>query len=146
YTPTEKRYKILCEEKAFPSDQYMLMSQVRSHGLNPKDAIIEVKKRPGEQYWRTEDVIELIELHKEELALVLMGGVNYYNGQVFDIKGITEAGKQAGAKVGWDLAHAAGNVLLDLHAWGVDFAAWCSYKYMNSGPGNASGVFINEKY
>ncbi len=146
YRPAGKRYKILCEEKAFPSDQYMLQSQVRFHGHSPEDALIEVAKRPGEHHWRTEDILQAIERHKDELALVLLGGVNYYNGQVFDMAAITAAGKAAGAFVGWDLAHAAGNVELALHDWDVDFAAWCSYKYMNSGPGNASGVFIHEKH
>lgn len=146
YRPTNTRFKILCEEKAFPSDQYMLQSQVRFHGLDPNEAIVEVKKRGGENYWRTEDVLSKIEELGDELALVLIGGVNYYNGQVFDMKTITEVGKSVGAFVGWDLAHAAGNVALKLHDWDVDFAAWCSYKYMNSGPGNASGVFINQRY
>ncbi|WP_417363567.1 kynureninase [Galbibacter sp.] len=146
YRPTKKRFKILCEEKAFPSDQYAILSQLRTHGLDPNDALVEVKKRPGEHHWRTADVLEMIALYKDELALVLIGGVNYYNGQVFDIKTITKAAKEAGAKVGWDLAHAAGNIHLELHDWDVDFAAWCSYKYMNSGPGNASGVFIHEQY
>ena len=146
YRPRGKRYKILCEEKAFPSDQYMLQSQLRFHGYAPEDAIVEVAKRPGEHHWRTEDILEAVEKHKDELALVLMGGVNYYNGQVLDMAEITRAGRAAGALVGWDLAHAAGNVRLELHEWGVDFASWCSYKYMNSGPGNASGVFIAEKH
>jgi kynureninase len=146
YRPTKKRYKIICEEKAFPSDQYMLQSQVRFHGFDPKDAIVEVVKRPGEHHWHTEDIVEKINEIGDELALVLMGGVNYYNGQVFDMKTITLAGKAAGANVGWDLAHAAGNIELKLHDWGLDFAAWCSYKYMNSGPGNASGVFIHEDH
>ncbi|KPM30278.1 kynureninase [Croceitalea dokdonensis DOKDO 023] len=146
YRPTEKRYKIICEEKAFPSDQYMFQSQLRFHGLDPNDAIVEVKKREGEHYWRTEDVVKTIDEVGDELALVLMGGVNYYNGQVFDMQAITAAGKRNGAMVGWDLAHAVGNIALHLHDWNVDFAAWCSYKYMNSGPGNASGVYINEKY
>ena len=146
YQPTPKRYKILCEENAFPSDQYMLQSQVKFHGLDPKDAIVEVKKRNGEHFWRQEDILAKIEEMGDELALVLIGGVNYYNGQVFDMKSITEAGKSVGAVVGWDLAHAAGNVSLELHNWGVDFAAWCSYKYMNSGPGNASGIFVHEKH
>lgn len=146
YRPTKTRYKILCEEKAFPSDQYMFQSQVKFHGLDPKDAIVALKKRDGENFWRTEDVIEKINELGNELALVLIGGVNYYNGQVFDMKAITNAGKSVGAMVGWDLAHAVGNVELKLHDWNVDFAAWCSYKYMNSGPGNASGVFINKKY
>lgn len=146
YRPTAKRYKIICEEKAFPSDQYMLQSQVKFHGLNPEDTIVELKKREGEHFWRTEDVITKINEVGHELALVLIGGVNYYNGQVFDMESITKAGKSMGAFVGWDLAHAAGNIELKLHDWGVDFAAWCSYKYMNSGPGNASGIFVNEQY
>jgi kynureninase len=146
YRPEAKRFKILCEEKAFPSDQYMLQSQLRFHGYDPEEALIEVRKRPGEHHWRTGDFLEAIDRHSDELALVLIGGVNYYNGQVMDMEAITRAGKAAGAMVGWDLAHAAGNVALNLHAWEVDFASWCSYKYMNSGPGNASGVFIHEKH
>jgi len=146
YRPEGKRFKILCEEKAFPSDQYMLQSQLRFHGYDPDEALIEVRKRPGEHHWRTGDFLEAIDRHSGELALVLIGGVNYYNGQVMDMETITRAGKAAGAMVGWDLAHAAGNVALQLHDWDVDFASWCSYKYMNSGPGNASGVFIHEKH
>ncbi|MDG3580800.1 kynureninase [Galbibacter pacificus] len=146
YRPTKRRFKIICEEKAFPSDQYMLASQVRFHGFDPKEAIVEIKKREGENFWRTEDVLKTIESTGDELALVLIGGVNYYNGQVFDMETITKAGKKAGAFVGWDLAHAAGNITLQLHDWDVDFAAWCSYKYMNSGPGNVSGIFVNKKY
>lgn len=146
YTPTAKRYKILCEEKAFPSDQYMLQSQVKFHGYDPTDAIVEVKKREGEHFWRTEDILAKIEEVGEELALVLIGGVNYYNGQVMDMEAITKAGKATGAKVGWDLAHGVGNVELKLHDWNADFAAWCSYKYMNSGPGNASGIYVHERY
>ena len=146
YRPKAKRYKILCEAKAFPSDQYMIQSQVQFHGYQPNDAIVEIQRRDGEHNIRLEDVLSKIEEVGEELALVLIGGVNYYTGQVFDMKTITEAGHKAGAFVGWDLAHAAGNVKLDLHEWDVDFAAWCSYKYMNSGPGNASGCFIHEKH
>ncbi len=146
YRPTQKRFKILCEEKAFPSDQYMLQSQVRFHGFDTKEAIVEVKKRDGEHAWRTEDILAKIEELGDELALILIGGVNYYNGQVFDMQKITQAGKKTGAFVGWDLAHAVGNVALDLHDWNVDFAAWCSYKYMNSGPGNASGIYVHERY
>ena len=146
YRPTKKRYKIICEEKAFPSDQYMFQSQVYFHGYKPEDAIVEIKHRDGEHNIRLEDVLAKISEVGEELALVLIGGVNYYTGQVFDIKSITEAGHKAGAKVGWDLAHAAGNIKLELHDWNVDFAAWCSYKYMNSGPGNASGCFVHEKH
>lgn len=146
YRPTQKRFKILCEEKAFPSDQYLLQSQVSHHGFDPKEAIVEIKRREGEHNIRLEDVLAKIEEVGEELALVLMGGVNYYTGQVFDMKTITEKGHSVGAKVGWDLAHAAGNIKLQLHDWNVDFAAWCSYKYMNSGPGNASGVFVHERH
>ena len=146
YNPTPKKYKIICEEKAFPSDQYMFQSQVKFHGFDPKDAIVEIKRREGEANIRLEDVLAKIEEVGSELALVLIGGVNYYTGQVFDMKTITAAGQKQGAYVGWDLAHAAGNIKLDLHDWNVDFAAWCSYKYMNSGPGNASGFFVHEKH
>jgi kynureninase len=146
YRPNPDRFKILCEEKAFPSDQYMLQSQVRWHGLDPEKVIVAVKKREGEHFWRTEDVISKIEEIGDELALIFIGGVNYYNGQFFDIPAITQAGRSVGANVGWDLAHAAGNVGLELHSWDVDFAAWCSYKYMNSGPGNASGIFVHERH
>ena len=146
YRPTSTRYKIICEEKAFPSDQYLFQSQVNFHGYATEDAIVEVKRRDGEHNIRLEDVLAKIDEVGDELALVLIGGVNYYTGQVFDMKAITEAGHRVGAYVGWDLAHAAGNIELHLHDWQVDFAAWCSYKYMNSGPGNASGCFIHEKH
>lgn len=150
YRPTNKRFKIICEEKAFPSDQYMFQSQVDFHSTNlnfdPADAIIEIKRRDGENNIRHEDIIAKINEVGDELALVLFGGVNYYTGQVFDMKTITQSGHQVGAVVGFDLAHAAGNIKLDLHNWNVDFASWCSYKYMNSGPGNASGCFIHEKH
>jgi kynureninase len=146
YRPTATRYKIICEEKAFPSDQYLFQSQVNFHGYATEDAIVEVKRREGEHNIRLEDVLAKIDEVGDELALVLIGGVNYYTGQVFDMKAITEAGHRVGAYVGWDLAHAAGNIELHLHDWQVDFAAWCSYKYMNSGPGNASGCFIHEKH
>ncbi|WP_281990075.1 kynureninase [Aquimarina aggregata] len=146
YRPKGNRYKIICEEKAFPSDQYMLQSQVRFHGYEPDDAIIEIKKRDGEHNFRTEDILKTIKEVGDECALILIGGVNYYTGQVFDMKTITKAGHDVGAFVGWDLAHAAGNIKLDLHNWDVDFAAWCSYKYMNSGPGNASGCFVHERF
>jgi len=146
YRPTKTRYKIICEEKAFPSDQYMFQSQVIHHGYKPEDAIVEIKRREGEHNIRLEDIIAKINEVGDELALVLFGGVNYYTGQVFDMEAITKAGHNVGAIVGFDLAHAAGNIKLELHNWKVDFAAWCSYKYMNSGPGNASGCFINEKH
>ena len=150
YRPTKKRYKIICEEKAFPSDQYMFQSQVDFHSRNldfdPNEAIVEIKRRDGEHNIRHEDIIAKINEVGEELALVLFGGVNYYTGQVFDMKQITESGHKVGAVVGFDLAHAAGNIALNLHDWNVDFASWCSYKYMNSGPGNASGCFIHQKH
>ncbi|OEY73129.1 kynureninase [Salegentibacter salarius] len=146
YRPKGKRYKIICEEKAFPSDQYMISSQVRFHGYDPEGAIVEIKRHEGENNFRTEDILAKIKEVGEECALVLIGGVNYYTGQVLEMETITKAGHEIGAFVGWDLAHAAGNIELNLSEWNVDFAAWCSYKYMNSGPGNASGCFINEKY
>ncbi len=146
YQPSKTRFKIICEEKAFPSDQYMFQGQVHFHGYKPEEAIVEIKRREGEHNIRLEDVLSKIEEVGDELALVLLGGVNYYTGQVFDMQAITQAGHKVGAIVGFDLAHAAGNIELHLHDWDVDFAAWCSYKYMNSGPGNASGCFIHEKH
>lgn len=146
YRPTKTRYKIICEEKAFPSDQYMFQTQVNFHGYKADDAIVEIKRREGEHNIRLEDIIAKINEVGDALALVLIGGVNYYTGQVFDMKAITEAGHKIGAMVGFDLAHAAGNIKLELHDWNIDFAAWCSYKYMNSGPGNASGCFVHEKH
>lgn len=146
YRPVQQRYKIICEAKAFPSDQYAMESQVRYHGYDPADAIIEVAPREGEYEIRTEDIIAAIEKHQHETALVLFGGVNYYSGQVLDMKAITNAAHTAGITCGFDLAHAVGNVELKLHDWGVDFATWCSYKYLNSGPGGVSGVFINQKH
>ena len=150
YRPTNRRYKIICEEKAFPSDQYLFQSQVDWHArnlnFNPNEALVEVKPRAGEHLIRHEDILQKINETGDELALVIFGGVNYYTGQVFDMQAITRAGHQVGAVVGFDLAHAAGNIQLELHKWNVDFAAWCSYKYMNSGPGNASGCFIHEKH
>jgi kynureninase len=146
YTPTKKRYKIICEYKAFPSDQYALETQVKFHGFDPADAIIEVKPREGEYVIRTEDILTSIEKNKDDLALVLIGGVNYFTGQVFEIDNITDAAHNVGALAGFDLAHAAGNVKLNLHDWNVDFACWCTYKYLNSGPGCVGGAFIHERH
>ncbi len=146
YRPTRERFKIIMEAGAFPSDQYAVESQVKWHGFTPENAIVEVSPRPGEETLRTEDIIATIEQHGSETALVLFGGVNYYTGQFFDLQSITDVGHRVGAYVGFDLAHAAGNVLLKLHDWGVDFATWCSYKYLNAGPGGPSGVFIHEKH
>jgi kynureninase len=146
YRPEGHRTKILCEAKAFPSDQYMFETHLRSLGLNPSEHLIEVSPRPGEETIRTEDILVAIDQHKEEIALVLWGGINYYTGQVFDMRAIAEAAHQAGAKVGFDLAHAAGNVPLQLHDWGADFACWCNYKYLNGGPGAVGAAFIHERY
>ena len=146
YRPTSTKFKILCEAKAFPSDQYALESQVKFHGFDYEDTVIEVAPREGEHCIRTEDVLEAIEKNKNELALVMFGGVNYYTGQVFEMEKIAEAANRNGILVGFDLAHAIGNVHLDLHNWNVDFACWCSYKYLNSGPGGVSGVYIHEKH
>ncbi|KPQ15550.1 MAG: kynureninase KynU [Algoriphagus marincola HL-49] len=146
YQPTKERYKILIEAGAFPSDQYMLESQVKWHGLDPETTIIEIKPREGEHTLRTEDIVAEIKRHGKELALVNMAGLQYYSGQLFDMKAITKAAHEVGALAGFDLAHAAGNAPLSLHDWEVDFATWCSYKYLNSGPGNVSGIYIHEKY
>ena len=146
YRPTAARYKIICEAKAFPSDQYALESQVRLHGLNPDDTIIEISPREGEYNIRTEDIVAAIKENSNSTTLVLFGGVNYYTGQVFDMKTITEAAHAIGAYCGFDLAHAAGNIELKLHDWNLDFACWCSYKYLNSGPGGVASVFIHQKH
>jgi len=146
YKPAGNKFKILMEGGAFPSDQYAVASQARFHGYDPKEAVIELFPREGEFTLRTEDILQTVEQQGNELALVLFGGVNYYTGQCFDMKAITEAGHKAGAVVGFDLAHAAGNVIVKLHDWGVDFATWCSYKYMNSGPGGISGIFVHKKH
>lgn len=143
YRPDKKRYKIICEAKAFPSDQYVFETQARLHGLDPESTIIEVSPRDGEFTLRTEDIIDVINQHGDETALVLFSGINYYTGQVFDMPAIAKAAKAKGCRVGLDLAHAAGNVELRLHEWGIDFACWCSYKYLNSGPGAVGGVFIH---
>ncbi len=146
YQPKGQRYKIIMEAGAFPSDMYLVESQVKFHGYSPDDAIIEISPREGEFSIRHEDIINKIEENKDQLALVFFSGVQYYTGQVFDIKNITIKAHEVGAKAGFDLAHAAGNIELKLHEWDVDFAAWCSYKYLNSGPGSVGGAFVHEKY
>lgn len=146
YRPSGQRYKIMLEAGVFPSDQYAVESQVRFHGYDPEDAIIEVKPQPGEETLRMDDIIATMQRYKEEIALVLFPGVQYYTGQYIDIQKITKAAHEIGAKAGFDLAHTVGNLPLRLHDWGVDFAVWCSYKYLNSGPGNNGGVFIHERY
>jgi len=146
YRPTGKRYKIISEAKMFPSDRYLLETQVQFHGFDPDDAIIEIEPRKGERLIRQEDILEAIEANADELALVFFGGVNYFTGQLFNMPRLTEAAHAAGAIAGFDLAHAAGNVPLALHEWGADFAAWCSYKYLNSSPGNVGAIFVHERH
>lgn len=146
YKPTKSRYKILCEAKAFPSDQYALQSQVKFHGYQPEDALLQIAPREGEHTVRMEDVQKMIADHKDEIAMIMIGGVNYYTGQLWDMASITKWGHDAGAIVGFDLAHAAGNINLKLNEWGVDFAAWCGYKYLNSSPGGVSGMYVNERH
>ena len=162
YRPTGKRRKIVIEKGAFPSDQYAVESQIRYHvgssdfswpaaAGGPVEAgtpnlLLELTPREGEVMLRTDDIVETIEQHGDEITLILMGGVNYYTGQAFDMQAITEAGHRVGAVVGFDLAHAAGNIELKLHEWDVDFAAWCSYKYLNGGPGSVGGAFVHERH
>jgi len=146
FVPQGKRKKIICEAKAFPSDQYALESQIKFHGLDLATDLIEIAPREGEHLINEEDILAKIAEVGDELALVMIGGVNYYSGQLFDMKKITEAAHAVGAIAGFDLAHAAGNIHLKLHDWGVDFAAWCSYKYLNSSPGGVSGMFVHERH
>ena len=146
YQPNSKRNKIICEAKAFPSDQYMLETHIRQRGLDPEKVIIEVHPPQGKDLIEETDIQKAIEKYKDEVSLVFWGGVNYYTGQVFDISNITTWAHNVGALAGFDLAHAAGNIKLDLHDWSVDFACWCSYKYLNSGPGAIGGSFIHERF
>ena len=146
YQPTPTRYKILMEGGAFPSDHYAVDSQAALHGFDPKDAVIKLTPRPGEECLRDEDVLAAIADAGDALALVMLGGVNFYTGQVFDLAAITIAGHAVGARVGFDLAHAVGNIELSLHDWEVDFAVWCSYKYLNAGPGATAGCFVHERF
>ena len=146
YRPSAQRHKILIEANAFPSDRYAVASQIRFHGYDPADSLIEIGPRSGETNIRTEDIEALIEAEGERIALILFPGVNYYSGQAFDCERITKAGHAKGCVVGFDMAHTAGNLPLKLHKWDVDFAAWCSYKYLNSGPGGIGGCFVNERH
>ncbi|MEO8648733.1 MAG: kynureninase [Acidobacteriota bacterium] len=146
YRPTSERFKIIIEKGAFPSDRYAVVSQIEFHGRSADTALIELEPRPGESTLHTNEIIETIEDHGNSTALILLGGVNYYTGQAFDIGSITAAGHKAGSIVGFDLAHAAGNIELRLNDWDVDFAAWCSYKYLNSGPGGIAGAFVHERH
>jgi kynureninase len=146
YQPTKQRYKILTEAGAFSSNQYAYETQLKYHGFDPAEALIELKPKPGEFTLQTNDILTSIEQHKDQLALVIFGGVQFYTGQFFDLKMLTKAGHDAGAVVGFDLAHAIGNVPLSLHDDEVDFAVWCSYKYLNSGPGSIGGAYVHEKH
>jgi kynureninase len=146
YKPTAQRFKILCEGRAFPSDQYAFASQARLHGYDPNEAIIEMCPRQGEFTLRESDIVDLIVKEGHSISLVIFSGVQYYTGQWFPMKAITTAAKAQGCVCGWDLAHAIGNVPMALHDWDVDFAVWCSYKYLNSGPGGIGGLFVHEKW
>ncbi len=146
YRPTKERFKIICEAKAFPSDQYALQSQALISGLDPDKVIVEVQPRVGEHTIRNEDITDTIKKHGSEVAVVIIGGLNYYTGQVFDMESIAKAAHDVGAFCGFDLAHAVGNVPLELHSWNVDFGCWCTYKYLNSGPGSVAGAFIHQRH
>ena len=146
YQPTPKRNKIIIEQGAFPSDRYAVESQIRLHGYDPNDSLIEMRPRENELCLRTKDIIDTINRHGDSVATILIGSVNYYTGQAFEIEKITKAGHSVDARVGFDLAHGVGNLNLDLHNWNVDFAVWCSYKYLCGGPGSPGGVFVHEKH
>jgi len=146
YQPNENRKKIIIEEGTFPSDQYAIKSQIKFHGFDPQDTLIELSPRKGEDTLRTKDILAAVRDINEELATVILGSVNYYTGQAFDMQSITKAGHKAGAFVGFDLAHGAGNLEMNLHDWNVDFAAWCSYKYLCAGPGAPAGIFIHKTH
>jgi kynureninase len=146
YRPTKSRFKVLMEEPAFPSDTYAIKTQIVHHGLQPKDALLLAQPRKGEYNVRTETIVDLIEKNAETLAVVMIGAVNFFTGQLFDVPVITAAAQKHGITVGIDLAHAVGNVPLSLHEWNVDFAIWCSYKYLNAGPGAVAGAFVHERH
>src|SRR4051812_8417652 len=146
YRPTKSRFKILMEEPAFPSDTYAIKTQLVHHGHEPNETLVLARPRKGEFTVRQEDIEATIDKHAEELAVVLIGGVNFFTGQLFDISKITSAAQKRGIVVGIDLAHAVGNVPLSLHDWNVDFAVWCSYKYLNSGPGAVAGAYVHERH
>ncbi|KAF0297493.1 Kynureninase [Amphibalanus amphitrite] len=146
YHPTPLRHKILIEDRAFPSDKYAVRSQVRRHGYDPDNSVLLLKRRPGEDIFRMEDVLRTIRENASSIAVIMIGGVHYMTGQKFDMEAITKVGHEAGCVVGFDLAHAVGNVKLELHNWNVDFACWCTYKYLNSGPGCIAGAFVNNRH
>ena len=146
YRPTQKRHKILIEDHAFPSDHYAVESQIKFHGFDPEQSMLLIKPREGESTFRTEDILKVIEEQGDSIALILLPGVQYYTGQVFDMQAITKAGHDKGCQVGFDLAHASGNIEMQLHDWQVDFACWCNYKYLNSGAGSVAGCFVHETH
>ncbi len=146
YRPTKSRFKILMEEPAFPSDTYAIKTQIAHHGLDSNDALILARPRKGDFTIRTEDIVELIEKHADQVAVVMFAGVNFFTGQLFDMEKITAVAQERGIVVGFDLAHAVGNVPVSLHDWNVDFAVWCSYKYLNAGPGAVAGAFVHERH
>jgi kynureninase len=146
YRPTKSRFKILMEDPAFPSDTYAIKTQIRHYGLDPKNALVLARPRKGEFAVHTEDIVNLIEKHRDEIAVVLIAGVNFFTGQLFDVPTVTKAAQKHGITVGVDLAHAVGNVPLTLHDWNVDFAVWCSYKYLNAGPGAVAGAYVHERH
>ena len=146
YRPTKSRFKILMEDPAFPSDTYAIKTQIAHHGFNPGDALVLARPRENEFTIRSEDIVDLIDNYADQIAVVMLAGVNFFTGQLFDIERITAAAQAHGILVGFDLAHAAGNVLLKLHDWNVDFAVWCSYKYLNAGPGAVAGAFVHERH
>jgi len=146
FRPQGERRKVVIEKGAFPSDQYAVESQIRCHGGDPRECLIELAPRDSESTLRTEDIVETIEREGDSIAVILLGGVNYYSGQAFDMKTIAEVGHRKGCIVGFDLAHAAGNIELKMHDWDVDFAVWCSYKYLNGGPGAVGGAFVHERH
>ncbi len=146
YRPTRERHKILIEKNAFPSDQYAVKSQIEFHGFDVTESLLELEPRPGETLLKTEDILRTIEREGEAIALVMMGGLNYYTGQVYDMRRIAKVARSKGCTVGFDLAHAVGNAPLKLHDWDVDFAVWCTYKYLNSGPGGIAGAYVHERH
>ena len=146
YKPTATRHKIVIEGGAFPSDRYAAASQIRFHGYDPKDSLVQLRPRPGEELLRTEDILAFLDAEGESVALLMLSGVQFYTGQFFEIPVLTEAAHKHGCIAGFDLAHAVGNVPLSLHDWGVDFACWCSYKYLNSGAGGIAGAFVHERH
>ncbi len=146
YRPTKSRFKILMEDPAFPSDTYAIKTQIRHHGLDPKDALVLASPRKGESTVRTDAILDLIEKNHDTLAIVWIAGVNFFTGQLFDMPAITKAAQKHGITVGFDLAHAVGNVPLSMHDWNIDFAVWCSYKYLNAGPGAIAGAYLHERH